>query len=288
MQKPLIATKPLSPVLRATLLLWLAVVSLGLAACDQKNGAGAPGAATQPAPGAGSPTAEQLVERLRAIDNSRNSAMKVRARIEESAGSKEILMNMYRKREADGSLMMLAELVSPAAERDRAGLIRIGPGGEVEATRFAQANNSFVTTTSVAGEDSLFGMSLQELVGGQVEKYDHRLVGEETIGSTPVYKTEGKLKEGAESKFPRLVLLISKENNALLVGEFYDVHNEMARRLTVDKLEQVDGHWTRMHWTVDNVARRKQIKFETLSAKYDDALSDSLFTREHLKKIASK
>lgn len=284
MHKPLNATKPLSHGLGKSLLLSLALFSLGLAACDHKNEAGPNSNAPQPS----SPSAEQIIERLGALDNTRNSAMKLRARIEESGGSKEVLMNMYRKREADGTQLMLAELVSPAVDRDRSGLIKIGPGGEVEAIRFAQANNSFVMTTSVAGEDSLFGMSLQELIGGQVEKYSHKLVGEETIGSVPVYRTEGKLKEGAESKFPRLVLLISKENNALLTGEFYDNNNELARRLTVDKLEQVAGHWTRMQWTVDNVARQKKIKFETLSAKYDDSLNDALFTREHLRKIASK
>lgn len=284
MHKLIKATKPLSQNLKPSLLLSLALLSLALAACDQKDAAGPNNTATQPS----LPSAEQIIERLRVVDNSPNSTMKLRARIEEGGGTKEVLMNMHRKREADGSQLILAELVSPAVDRDRSGLIKIGPGGDVEATRFAQANNSFVMTTSVAGEDSLFGMSLQELVGGQVEKYTHRLVGEETIGSTPVYRTEGKLNEGAESKFPRLVLLISKENNALLVGEFYDNNNELARRLTVDKLEQVAGHWARMQWTVDNVARRKKIKFETLSAKYDDSPGDALFTREHLKKISSK
>jgi len=43
-----------------------------------------------------------------------------------------------------------------------------------------------------------------------------------------------------------------------------------------------------MHWIVDNPAKPKKVEFTTLEAKYDQNLSDSLFTREHLKKISIK
>ncbi|HEY9232451.1 MAG TPA: outer membrane lipoprotein-sorting protein, partial [Blastocatellia bacterium] len=69
---------------------------------------------------------------------------------------------------------------------------------------------------------------------------------------------------------------------------FDDDHDEMLRRMTVDKLAQINGRWTRMHWTVDNRARQKKIEFETLEARYDQNLSDALFTREQLKQIATK
>jgi predicted component of type VI protein secretion system len=231
----------------------------------------------------------QLIERYRALDDSRDSTMKMRAKIAGgSGGPPEVQMNIYRKRMADASKVMLIEFTAPEQERDRDALVTTTPQGEIEATRYIQANDSFASVKGSVNEDSLFGMTLQELVDGQPEKYDFKLVGEETVGSTPVYKVEGNLKPGADSKFSRLVMLLSKENSAAVVAEFYDNHNELMRRLTIDRMEQTGGHWTRRRWTVDNLARQKKIVFETLEAKYDQNLGDAIFSREHLKKLAAK
>lgn len=262
-------------------------LSIALAGCGKPAGntnTAAPPNSAQP-----SVDVAKLVEKYRALDDSRDSTMKMRAKIEGAdGGPPEVQMNIYRKRMADNSKAMLIEFTSPAQERDRDALVNTNPQGEIEATRYIQANDSFASVKGSVNEDSLFGMTLQELVDGQPEKYDFKLVGEETANSTPVYRVEGNLKPGADSKFSRLVMLLSKENSAAVVSEFYDNHNELQRRLTIDRMEQTGGHWTRMKWTVDNIARKKKIVFETLEAKYDQSLSDAIFMRDNLKKLASK
>jgi hypothetical protein len=231
--------------------------------------------------------AGQIVEKSRALDSSRGSVSNLKARIVEADGSsRTITLTIYRKRHEDGRQIMLVEF-SPA-ERDLNALISISPQGEIEATRYVQSRNSFVTTTSVLGEDSLFGMTLQELADGQTEKYDYRLIGEETFESKPVYRLEGSLKQGIESKFPRIVLLISKENNAVIVAEFYDSGGALTRRVTVDRFEKVGDYLARMSWTIDNQARNKKIEFETVGAKFDVNISNAIFSRERLKKISTK
>jgi hypothetical protein len=237
----------------------------------------------------------QIVERYRALDNSRDSTMQLLAQIKSSNGSPhevqtppEVHMTIYRKREADARQLMLVEFTAPPQQRDLSALITISPQGEVEASRYAQSGDTFVSTKGVMSEDSLFGMTLQELADGQPEKYDFKLVGEEPLGSTPAYKLEGTLKPDAESRFNRLVMLISKQNFAMHAAEFYDNHNELVRRLTVDNFSEIAGHPTRMRWTVDNLAKQKKVIFTTLDARYDRNLSASTFTREHLKKIAAR
>jgi hypothetical protein len=217
----------------------------------------------------------------------------MRARIsgsssEELTSPRQIQFTMYRKHEPDGRLMMLIEFTSPPEERDRDGLITAFPDGRIEGVRYVQSTDSFVAVSDPASEDSLFGMTLQELAEAQPEKYDFSLVGDDAYNGTPVYRMNGKLKAGAESKFPRLELLISKQNFVALQADFFDNHNELARRLTVSKSEQLAGHWTRTAWSIDNRARQKKIAFETIDVKYDQNLSDSVFSREHLKKLASR
>jgi hypothetical protein len=194
---------------------------------------------------------------------------------------------MIRKREPDGTQLLLIDFTAPTEERDRSSLIRISPEGEIEATRYAQSTDSFVSTRGSTSEDSLFGMSLQELAGGQPEKYDFTIAGEDTFNGSPVYRLDGKLREGEESKFPRVVFLIAKDTFAALVAEFYD-KNTLVRRITVDRLEQIDGIPTRMHWKIENIGRQKKIDFEALSVAYNQKLSGSLLTRENLKGISSK
>jgi len=232
---------------------------------------------------------EQIAQRYRALDNSSQSVSKTRAVVTDADGStQEVTMSISRKLAPDGRRLMLVEFTSPDQERDRNALVITSPQGNIEATRYIQSNNSFVSVNNVVSEDSLFGMTMQELADGQTEKYSFRLVGEESFGGRPVYRIEGKLKNGVESKFPRVVLLLSKENYAALVAEFYDNQDQLIRRVTIDKMEEIDKHWTRMRWMVDNLARQKKISFETIKIAYDASLNDSVFSRDHLKKITTR
>ena len=237
--------------------------------------------------------AAPIVERYRTLDKSHDSTMKMRASIRsndqaEINAVRSVQLTMYRKHEPDGRLLILVEFTAPAEERDRDGLITVFPDGQIEGVRYVQSNDSFIVTRDLMTEDALFGFTLQELADGQPEKYDFTVVGEETLEGTAVYRLEGKLKQGVESKFPRVVLLISKQSFAAVQAQFYDSHDELARDLSVSKTAQVAGYWTRMRWTIDNRARQKKIDFEALDVGYDQGLKDAIFTREHLKKIASR
>ena len=279
--------KSSEPTGRAVLL--ACVMSIALTGCEKHDSNITNSASTPNAPAPASVDVAQLVTRYRALDDSRDSILKMRARIEgQDGGPPEVSMTVYRKRTNEGGKEMLIEFTAPAQERDRSAIVLTTPQGDTEGIRYIQSGDNFVSAKGAMNEDSLFGMTMQELEDGQPEKYDFKLIGEETVGSTPAYRIEGKLKSGAESKFPRLVMLLSKENNVALVSEFYDSRNELVRRLSVERAEQVNGHWTRMLWRVDNPARQKKIEFETLEAKYDQNLSDSIFTRENLKKISKR
>lgn len=276
------------------LLLAISVLSLVCGACGYKSNSSNSNAPNENKEKSSSgPDAASIIQRYRALDDSHDSTMRMRARIsgsssEELTSPRQIQLTIYRKHEPDGRLMMLIEFTSPPEERDRDGLITAFPDGRIEGVRYVQSTDTFVAVSDPAGEDSLFGMTLQELAEGQPEKYDFSLVGDDAYNGTPVYRMNGKLKAGAESKFPRLELLISKQNFAALQADFYDNHNELARRLTVSKSDQLAGHWTRTAWSIDNRGRQKKIDFEIVDVKYDQNLSDSVFTREHLKKLASR
>lgn len=258
------------------------LIALFLSACNKETN-------VQPeeksAPATPAITVDELFKRYRAAEGYRTSEVKSRARITEAdGGAQEVFMTVYRKRAQSGE-QLLVEFTSPD-QRDRAGLVLISPQGDIEGLRYAQSSDSFVRSKNVGGEDSLFGMSLQELADGQPEKYEFKLAGIEQAGAIRSYKLDGRLKTGNESKFQRLVVFLAEDNFALAGAEFYYNETELARRVTVDKLEKVGQYWTRMRWTVDNIARQRKVEFETLSVKYDQNIGDTIFSREYLKKIS--
>jgi hypothetical protein len=229
------------------------------------------------------------MQKYEALDASKTSVMELRANItEDGAGSRDVRLTMYRKHEPDGRKRLLIHFSFPKEERDRDGLVTTSPDGRMEAVRYMQSTNNFVRTTSATGEDSLFGMTLQELVGGQTEKYDFRFIEESVVDSIPVYHLKGSLKDDADSKFPRMDVFIAKDNYTARVIELYDNRDELQRRMTAERVDQVDGIWTRTRWTMDNPARNKRIVFQALRVVYNRTLGDSLFSRENLKKLSSR
>ncbi len=273
------------------------VLLLALGACGRKlegtvtldNGNSSPSSAPTP-----TIDAAPIIERYRSLDTSRDSTIKIRASINtknegvETNAPRQVQFTMYRKHQPDGRVLILVEFTTPAEERDRDGLITVFPDGQIEGVRYVQSTDSFIVTRDLMSEDALFGLTLQELADGQPEKYDFTIAREEAFEGTACYRAEGKLKHGAESKFPRVVLLISQQNFASVQAAFYDNHDELARDLIVSKTDQVAGRWTRMRWTIDNRARQKKIDFVAVDVSYDQNLKDSIFTRGYLKKIASR
>src|SRR5262245_9931943 len=190
---------------------WIAIalISAQLASCG-KNATRPPAENTERS--SSSTDGPRIIEQYRALDGSHDSTIKMRATINgieeglELNEPRRVQLTMYRKRMTDGRVLILIEFAAPAEERDRNGLITVFPDGRIEAVRYVQSTGSFIVTSDPTTEEALFGMTPQEMAGGQPDKYDFTLVGEDTNAGTPAYRMEGKLKHGAESKFPRLLL----------------------------------------------------------------------------------
>jgi hypothetical protein len=269
--------------LKAALIVFMSMMLLAIGSCKGRSRSEESAALQRGDP---SRAGEQIIAKYRALASYQDMTMKLRAKITESDDTVRVIkLTIYRKHLSNGDQVMLIEFTHPPEERDRNGLIRIGSGGEIEATRYMQGMDSFIIARSASSEDSLFGLSLQEIVDGQPEKYTYKLIGEEPVGQTPAYRIEGKLKQGADSKFPRVVMLIAKDSFVPISVEFYESPADLARRVVVNRIQQVSGYWTRIEWSVDNRERNKKIEFEALDVKYDQNIPDSIFTREQLKRL---
>lgn len=278
-----------SPKGRALLVFCLCAVLISLSGCGEKPPSSVATAPPTSANPAASSEGQRIIEQYRALDKSQDSFIKMEVKIQDADGqNRNVVLGVSNKRETDGRRLMFSEFLSPAEERDRNALIAISPQGEIEGTRYIQSNDSFATVKGATNEDSFFGLTVQEMVDGQPEKYDFKLTGEEAVNGAPAYRLEGTLKKGQDSRFPRVVMLLAKDNYTALTAEFYDNKNELVRRVNITKSEKINGNWIRTKWTMDNLLRKKKLEFEIKEVKFNQNLSEAIFTREHLKKTSTK
>jgi hypothetical protein len=265
----------------------LLVASCSRTPTNENRGSETP---VQPGASGASPAVDDIISRYESLDNSVDSTTRLKASVQSQNGSKSeaIQLTIFRKKEPDGTQHYMIDFTAPPEERDRDALINVTPAGEIEAIRYTQSTNSFLTARSAIDEESLFGLTLQELVGGQPQKYDYKLIGEEQYKGQPAYRVEGMLKPGAESRFTRMVMLISRENYTAPMIEAYDKQGQLARKLVIARMEQVSGNWLRWQWTIDNQEQHKMIDFQVADVKFNQNLPESNFSREFLKKSSSK
>ena len=100
---------------RAFIGLCLMALALTLSACSEKT----PGFPPPPAPGPSNPEAakegDRIMQQYLALDNAKDATMKMTVKIQDEDGqSRDLQVNMAKKRQADGSRQILVEFTAPA------------------------------------------------------------------------------------------------------------------------------------------------------------------------------
>jgi outer membrane lipoprotein-sorting protein len=149
---------------------------------------------------------------------------------------------------------------TPAIERDR----RIAL--QDRSTRFFGTDFSF--------ED------LEEL---DVNQYQFKLLGEETIDGAPCWKIESRPKESKSSQYTYLVLSVRKDNYVTARIESY-AKDKLIRRIQYSDLEKVDNIWTPRTVEVFDVGRNSRTVLKLEKLQYNTPLKDEDFTLEALRR----
>jgi hypothetical protein len=262
---------------KLALILILIIGTAVLQACQSEHDAAVP--APDPLP-----KGEEIVNRFREVEACHNAKLKVKARLTEEDGAEREFTIMTYEKCVDGTQYSLRQVVLPKEERGRAMLSLETPGQPVEAVAYLPGFQKFVQVGNLSQEDTLFGLSIQESLGGY-DLYDYETVGKERLGEYEAYKVEGKLKPEASSRFNRTVTYYRQDHFLPLRVELYDSQNQLLRVRDYLNWTQIDGHWTAMHTDVNNLAHKKRIIFETVEVSFQEDLPLSFFSRETLKRL---
>lgn len=134
------------------------------------------------------------------------------------------------------------------------------------------------------GDSSFMGtdFTYNDLQSRSIDDYEYELLREETLNGRPVYVVETRPRPGVDSSYARLVQWVDAERWLPLKVEFYDLSNQLLKVNTVGRVENVQGFWTVINNTMENVQTGHRTELAVQRFVYNRDLPGGLFTTNFL------
>src|SRR5579862_5063976 len=149
---------------------------------------------------------------------------------------------------------------TPAIERDR---------------RIAMQDRS----TRFFGTD----FSFEELEERDVDQFDYKLAGDDTIDGAACWKIESKPKESKSSQYTSSLVWVRKDNYVAVQIESYS-KDKLIRRIHYSDIQNVSGIWTPRTLEVFDANRKGRTVLKLEKLEYNVPMKDEDFTLEALRR----
>jgi len=185
-----------------------------------------------------------------------------------SAGTSKAILRFTAPAEVNGVALLIVNhpdrasdqwMWTPAIERDRPIAL------QDRATRF------FGT-----------GYSFEDMEEREVNQFDYKLAGEDSVDGAPCWKIESRPKESKPSQYTLSILSVRKDNYAIAQIENYS-EQKLVRRIHNSGIQKVDGIWTPRTLEIEDVGRQTRTVLNLENIRYNLPFKDQDFTLEALK-----
>ncbi len=149
---------------------------------------------------------------------------------------------------------------TPAIERDR----RIA--AQDRSTRFFGTDFSF-----------------EDLEERDVDQFDYKLLGDDTIDGIACWKSESKPKESKSSQYTSSLVWVRKDNYVVVQIESYS-KDKLIRRIHYSDIQNVSGIWTPRTVEVYDANRKSRTVLKLEKLEYNAPMKDEDFTLEALRR----
>jgi outer membrane lipoprotein-sorting protein len=124
--------------------------------------------------------------------------------------------------------------------------------------------------------------SFEDLEERDVDQYDYRLIGDDTIDGAPCWHIESTPSQKKISQYTKSTVWIRKDNYALAQVESY-VKAEVVRRLKYSDFVQSQGIWTGRRLEMTDLRRKSRTILTLEKLEYNVPLRDEDFTLQALR-----
>jgi hypothetical protein len=128
-------------------------------------------------------------------------------------------------------------------------------------------------------------ISIQEMIGGELLKYNHQFKGTETMDGVACHVVENELRPEfkSDSNYPRLRIYLREDNTMPLRAELFGKSDEF-RIIYFEEVQKIDGIWTVKRARIEDPKKKAQLTVTLKEARYNPDLEDDWFTEEGLER----
>jgi len=186
-----------------------------------------------------------------------------------SAGSSKVVLRFSAPAEVKGVALLVVNhpdrasdqwMWTPAIQRDR---------------RIALQDRS----TRFFGTD----FSFEDLEERDVDQYEYKMLGEESIDGAAAWKIESRPKQAKSSQYTQSVVWVRKETYTFARIENY-IKTQLVRRLNYSNLEKTQGIWTARRLEMHDLRRNSRTVLVLEKLEYNAPLKDEEFTLQALRR----
>ena len=115
-----------------------------------------------------------------------------------------------------------------------------------------------------------------------VEDSDHRIAGEEKIGTTDCWVLNSRPKIEADSQYSLIKSRIAKKIYVPVLVEYFDKKGNLMKKYRVNRLENIQNIWTETEVVMEDLRKKHRTILKTKNVVYNTNLNDRVFTRRNL------
>jgi Outer membrane lipoprotein-sorting protein len=125
--------------------------------------------------------------------------------------------------------------------------------------------------------------SFEDLEERDVDQFDYKLAGDDTIDGAACWKIESKPKQSKSSQYTSSLVWVRKDNYVAAQIEDYS-KDKVIRRIHYGDIQNVSGIWTPRTVEVYDAARRSRTILKLEKLEYNLPMKDEDFTLEALRR----
>ncbi len=123
--------------------------------------------------------------------------------------------------------------------------------------------------------------SFEDLEERDVDQYDYKLLGDDTIDNAPCWKIESSPKQTKSSQYTTSTIWVRKDNYVVVRLDNF-TKDKMARRITYSDTQKIDGIWTPRTVEVFDASKNSRTILKLDKIEYNVPIKDE-FTRDSLR-----
>jgi hypothetical protein len=195
---------------------------------------------------------------------------------------------VWMRKIKEGLASHLLRMEAPPSEKGKLLLVRERPDGGTDYVAY-RPNSALKKKVRINAARNYkykgLSISVQELIGGELHKYDHQYKRRETVGGVACEVVENTLKSlfKNDSNYPRSLIYLRDDNGMPLKWELFGNSGRTEKEIQAEELKQIEGIWTLARVHVEDLDRKSQLKLILKEAHYHPDLKDQIFTEEYLK-----